>query len=76
VVHQSQQGKSLIVSCETQLITTIQDIAKNLSEGKQVDAILLDFSKAFDKVPHERLLLKLHHYGIRGLTLQWIKNFL
>jgi hypothetical protein len=34
-------------------------IAKNLSEGKQVDAILLDFSKAFDKVPHERLLLKL-----------------
>jgi hypothetical protein len=42
-----------------QLITTIQDIAKNLSEGKQVDAILLDFSKAFDKVPHERLLLLL-----------------
>jgi hypothetical protein len=41
-----------------------------------VDAILLDFSKAFDKVPHERLLLKLHHYGIRGLTLQCIKNFL
>jgi hypothetical protein len=41
-----------------------------------VDAILLDFSKAFDKVPHERLLLKLHYYGIRGLTLQWIKNFL
>jgi hypothetical protein len=32
----------------------VQDIAKNLSEGKQVDAILLDFSKAFDKVPHER----------------------
>jgi hypothetical protein len=60
----------------TQLITTIQDIAKNLLEGKQVDAILLDFPKAFDKVPHERLLLKLHHYGIRGLTLQWIKNFL
>ena len=40
------------------------------------DLILLDFSKAFDKVAHEKLLLKLHFYGIRGKTLQWIKSFL
>ena len=37
---------------------------------------LLFFSKAFDKVAHEKLLLKLHHYGIRGDTLKWIKDFL
>jgi hypothetical protein len=37
---------------------------------------LLDFSKAFDKVPHQRLLHKCHHYGIRGNTLQWIASFL
>ena len=44
--------------------------------GKQTDLILLDFSKAFDKDAHEKLLLKLHHYGIRGDTLKWIKDFL
>ena len=44
--------------------------------GKQTDLILLDFSKAFDKVAHEKLILKLHQYGIRGNTLNWIKDFL
>ena len=39
------------------------------------DVILLDFSKAFDKVPHHRLCLKLSHYGICGGTLFWIENF-
>ena len=43
--------------------------------GKQTDLILLDFSKAFDKVAHEKILLKLRHYGIRGHTLKWIKGF-
>ena len=42
-----------------------------------MDMILLDFSKAFDKVPHNGLLLKLNHYGIiQGQTLSWIKAFL
>jgi hypothetical protein len=44
--------------------------------GKQIDAILLDFSKAFDKVPHTGLLMKLDHNGIRGTTLKWIQDFL
>ena len=39
-------------------------------------AVLLDFSKAFDKVPHQRLLLKLQHCGIRGNLMRWIENFL
>ncbi len=38
--------------------------------------VLMDFSKAFDKVPHRRLLTKLHHYGIRGQVLKWIEVFL
>jgi hypothetical protein len=37
---------------------------------------ILDFSKAFDVVPHQRLLLKIEHYGIRGQTLQFIRSFL
>ena len=38
--------------------------------------IILDFSKAFDRVPHQRLMRKLDHYGIRGSTYNWIEAFL
>ena len=41
--------------------------ARALDHNNQVDVGILDMSKAFDKVPHERLALKLHHYGIRGM---------
>jgi hypothetical protein len=43
---------------------------------KQVDLILLDFSEAFDNVSHEKVLLKIHDYGIRGQILKWVKSFL
>ena len=45
---------------------------------EQTDAILLDFSKAFDKVAHSRQLLtcKLNNHGIRGTLLKWIQDFL
>jgi hypothetical protein len=45
-------------------------------KGEQVDVILLDFSKAFDKVPHHRLLYKLDYYGVRGNTWKWEQDFL
>ena len=54
----------------------MEDILLNSVDGKQTDLILLDFSKAFDKVNHEKLLLKLHSYGIRQETLKWIQAFL
>ena len=41
---------------------------------RKPDVVVLDFSKAFDVVPHQRLLHKLDHYGIRGTTLNWIQN--
>ena len=54
----------------------VDDLSKSVQSGKQTDLILLDFSEAFDKVAHEKLLLKLHFYCIRGNTLNWIKDFL
>ena len=63
-------------SCESQLLLTVDDLARGLRDKEQIDAILLDFSKAFDRVPHERLLLKLHYFGIRGHLLSWIRDFL
>ena len=77
ILYDLQHGFREKRSCETQLIMLVDELAKNMQMGKQTDLILLDFSKAFDKVAHEKkLLLKLHQYGIRGDTLNWIKDFL
>ena len=62
-------------SCETQLITVIDDWAKILDKGGQVDTFVLDFEKAFDTLPHELLKCKLYGYGIGGKTLKWIDSF-
>ena len=43
----------------------VDELLKGMQSGKQNDLILLDYSKVFDKVAHEKLLFKLHHYGIR-----------
>ena len=63
-------------SCDTQLTITVDDLCRNLDSGVQTDVIILDFSKAFDKVPHDKLLYKLDAYGIRGPLHTWIKHFL
>ena len=63
-------------SCETQLTTLTDELFKTMQMGKQTDPILLDFSKAFVKVAHEKLIQNLHHNAIRGDTLKWIKDFL
>ena len=59
-----------------QLRGVFEDLARNTSAGKQTDLILLDFSKAFDKVNHSKLIWQLHQYGFRGNALSWIWAFL
>ena len=63
-------------SCETQLTVIVEELARNACAGKQTDLILLDFSKAFDKVSRSKLPWKLHQYRIRGNALNWIHAFL
>ena len=62
-------------SCTTQLLVTINDWLLNIDKNVPTDAVYLDFSKAFDCVPHRRLMTKLHAYGIRGDMYNWIKDF-
>ena len=76
ILSDQQHGFRKRRSCESQLVLTMQDLAASLEVGEQIDAILLDFSKAFDKVPHQRLVQKLSHYGIRGTLINWIQSFL
>ena len=76
ILYPLQHGFRSKRSCETQLLECIDDLSKNLEDGKQTDLLILDFSKAFDKVSHNLLLHKLHHYGIRGNTHRWISAFL
>jgi len=72
----TQHGFRKSRSCETQLLQTVDDLAKALNNKEQTDSILLDFSKAFDRVSHRKLLIKLKHYGICGNVLPWIADFL
>ena len=63
-------------SCESQLILTMNDLSKNIDGKKTTDMAVLDFSKAFDVIPHSKLLMKLDYYGIRANTKDWIASFL
>ena len=68
--------KGIVNCCETQLATVINDWAKILDNGGQVDTFILDFEKAFDTLSHELLKSKLFGSGIGWKTLKWIDSFL
>ena len=63
-------------SCETELLVTLFDLLSLRDTKVQVDVLVLDFSKAFDTVPHDRLLGTLEHYRISRPILNWINVFL
>jgi len=72
-----QHGFRSGYSCETQLLTTVEDIHRGLDSGScYYDLIILDFSKAFDKVAFNRLLFQLRKSGNNDKLLLWIQNWL
>lgn len=64
------------LSCDTQLFEFVTDLHLNLDSSIQTDVIYLDFAKAFDCVPHQRLLAKLSCLNLDPLALSWIHCFL
>ena len=72
----AQHGFTTKKSTTGNLIEALNVWTEALSHGLPVDVVYLDFEKAFDKVPHERLLNQLERYGIKGNILQWIRDYL
>ena len=63
-------------SCDTQLVSVLDDWASALDKNKQVDVFILDFEKAFDTVPHELLKAKLFSLGVSRQVITWVDSFL
>ena len=76
LINPSQHGFLKARSCLTNLLCFFEEITKWVDEGSPVDVIYLDFQKAFDKVPHQRLILKLKSHGMGNSIINWIEQWL
>ena len=76
LVKKSQHGFMPNKSCTTNLLVFLESVTKAVDEGKDLDIIYLDFAKAFDLVPRQRLLEKLKAHGVGGELLRWIGDWL
>jgi ribonucleases P/MRP protein subunit RPP40 len=75
-VKKSQHGFTRGRSCARNLLCFLEEVTAALDNGEPVDVIFLDFTKAFDTVPHKRLTKKLKARGIDGKLLAWIAAWL
>ncbi|MCG8115263.1 MAG: reverse transcriptase family protein [Candidatus Thiodiazotropha taylori] len=75
MLYELQHGFREKRSCETYLIELTEKLVNSISSGKQTDLIQLDFSKAFDKVNHQKLLFILQEYGVSPQILNWTRSF-
>jgi hypothetical protein len=76
LIKDSQHGFVSGKSCLTNLLLFLDTVTKYVDKGFPVDIIYLDFAKAFDKVPHKRLISKVKAHGITGLVSNWIEAWL
>ena len=76
LINQSQHGFLKARSCLTNVLCFFEEITKWVDEGSPVYVIYLDFQKAFDKVPHQRLILKLKSPGMGNSIINWIEQWL
>ena len=75
-ISERQHGFVKGRSCLTNLIEFFEEVTKMIDEGRAVGVVYMDFSKAFDKVPHGRLVQKVKSHGIKGELARWIQNWL
>ena len=76
LINPSQHGFMRKKSCTTNLLEFMERVTAEVDQGHAMDLIYLDFSKAFDKVPHKRLIEKMRAHSINGKLLQWVERWL
>jgi hypothetical protein len=76
LIRDSQHGFRKQKSCLTNLLEFLDEVVSYVDQGIPVDVIYLDFAKAFDKVPHKRLIFKLRKMKVDGGVVSWIENWL
>ncbi|CAM5094356.1 unnamed protein product [Natator depressus] len=76
VISNSQHGFVKNKSCQTNLIAFFDIVTSLVAGGEMVDVVYLDFSKAFDTVPHDRLINKLGKCNLDGATIRWVQKWL
>ena len=76
ILAKEQFGFRPLHSTELALLHTLEQILTSLDNKETVMALYIDLSKAFDSLDHTIMLHKLEHYGVRGIPLNWFKNYL
>ena len=76
LIRSSQHGFMAGRSCLTNLLEYLEELTRLVDQGHAVDIVYLDFAKAFDKVPHIRLIMKCKGLGISGKVLAWVAEWL
>ena len=76
LIKQSQHGFRKGFSCANNLLAFLESVTASVDAKQNVDTVYLDFAKALDKVPHQRLLCKLRTHGIDGVVCDWIAAWL
>ena len=76
LIRDSYHGFRKGRSCLANLLVFLNKVTESINDGLCIDVIFLDFAKAFDKVPHQRLLRKLKAHGINGKIFKWISAWL
>ena len=76
ILVNAQHGFRNNSCCLTNMLQYLERLTNSYDKGNPVDVHYLDCEKAFDRVPHQRLLLKLESWGMQGSPLNWIRNFL
>uniref|UniRef100_A0A6G1RWB8 Reverse transcriptase domain-containing protein n=1 Tax=Hypotaenidia okinawae TaxID=2861861 RepID=A0A6G1RWB8_9GRUI len=76
VIRSGQHGLTKGKSCLTNLIALYEDISRWIDDGRTMDVVYLNFSKALDTISHSTLVAKLRKYGLEDQVERWVVNWL
>ena len=77
LINDTQHGFLPKRSCQTNLLLyldVLELLTSCIDKGLDIDVLYLDFAKAFDKIPHKRMLKKVQAHGVSGKVYSWIEN--